>query len=286
MRYGKLLMCAASVLAVTACDDDGVTVQGDPPPAALVRFINTVPDTGTVDFRFIDKVENLPTLLNVPFRGASGLFQRADPGARPARVFPSSSTLALTQIMLVDTMLTLTANNRYTLVYAGRAAGNQDRLAVITEAATIPIAPANQISLKILHAAVGTGAVDVYVTPTTGTANPANPIADAVTVVRNVAFLGQSAYVNVPVRPATGNTHYAFTVTAAGSTTPLFTARPNLPGTAVPAGQTYGAQPGFQVSGSVLTVVVTAGSVPGTRQSTTATQTPNAFVIVDRTLDP
>lgn len=285
MRYAKLLMCVIPVLAMAGCDDDGTSVQ-TPPDAALVRFINTVPDTGTVDLRFIDKVENLPTLLGVAFRSSSGLYQRVIPGTRPTRVFPTAEDPVLTQIMLVDTTINLSVNNRYTLVYAGRASGNQDRLAVLEDAAVLPTPGAGSIAIKVVHAAVGTGAVDIYISPATSAANNTDPIANSVGVARNVAYLGQSAYVTVPNRPTTGETLYQFTVTAAGSTTPLFTARPNVPGIAATAGQSYGAQPGVQIAGSVLTAVITAGSIPGTRQSTAATQTPSVALVIDKTLDP
>src|SRR5690606_4635370 len=79
MRYTKLLTFMTLLLATTACDDDGVTVQGDPPPKASVRFVNAVPDTGTVDLRFWDQVENLPSLLGVAFRSYSGMYQGVEP---------------------------------------------------------------------------------------------------------------------------------------------------------------------------------------------------------------
>jgi hypothetical protein len=276
-------MCLLAA-AVAACEADDGTSVNTPGPAALVRFINAVPDTGTVDLRFVDRVENLPTLQGVAFRGASGLFQRAEAGQRQARVFVNSTDPALTQIRLVDTTLTLNANARYTLVYAGRAAGNQDRLAVLDDPEP-PTPPASQIAIKILHAAVGTGNVDVYIAPATATANNADPIANQVAVVRNVPFLGQSVYVNVPVRPTTGESLYQFAVTAAGSTTVLFSGRPNVPG-APAAVSTTGPQPGVQIAGSVLTAVVAPGSIPGTRQSTTATQTPTVMLIIDKALNP
>jgi hypothetical protein len=286
MRFVKLVLCAGTLLGLAACSDDsGVTNGGPPPPAALVRFINTVTDTGTVDLRFVDLVESLPTMQGVAFRGASGLYQRVTPGVRSARVFPTSTNVDLTQIRLVDTTVTLMADSRYTLVYAGRANGNQDRLAVINDEFTLPTPPANNIAIQVLHAATGVGNVDVYVTPA-GAANNADPIGNAVTVMRNVPNLGKSAYVNVPVRPTTGENLYQFTVTAAGSTTPLFTARPNLTGAQPPAGATYGPQPGVQINRSVLTAVLTSGSVPGTRQSTAATQTPTVVLLVDKVLNP
>ncbi len=287
MQYSKFLASALSVLALAACgDESGVTDNGNPPPGASVRFVNAVPDTGTVDLRFVDRVENLPTLLGVAFQGHSGFYQRPQPGTRPARVFPSSSNVNLTQIMLVDTTLTLNADTRYTLVYAGRASGNQDRLAVLNDPAA-PTPPANQIAIKVLHAAVGTGNVDVYIVPVASAtaATPTDFATSNAGVVRNVSYLAQSGYVNVAVRPTTTGALYRFVVTGAGSTTPLFAATPNQPGAASNI-STVGPQPGVQISGSALTVVVAPGSVAGTRQSTAANRSPTVFLMIDKVLNP
>ena|SRR5688572_26689972 len=283
MRYSKYLMTVLA-FSIVACeiDDPGVT-NNTPGPAALVRFINVGVDTGTVDLRFVDRVENLPTLQGVAFRGASGIFQRVEPGARNARVFVNSTDPVLTQVRLVDTTLTLTANERYTLIYAGRANGNQDRLAVLNEPATLPSPPG--LAIKIINAGGTTGAVDVYIAPAPSGSNNADPIANAVTVVRNVPLLGQSAYVTVPIRPTTGEVLYQFAVTAAGSTTVLFSGRPNLPG-APSTVSTTGPSPGVQIAGSVLTAVVAPGSIAGTRQSTAATTTPTVLLLIDKALNP
>jgi hypothetical protein len=290
-------MCVVPLLALGACKDDGVTVQPPPAPTASVRFINAVVDTGAVDLRFVDKVENLPTLQGVAFRGVSGFYQGVIPGSRAARVFPNETnvnlaTPALLSTRLVDTTVPLAAGTRYTLVYAGRAksgtpAAEAHRLAVITDPAA-PTPPANSITLKMLNVAVGMGNLDVYVVPVASTtaATPADWATNNAGVVRNVAYLAQSAYANFAVRPTTGLPFYRFVVTAAGSTTELFAATPNQPGIPQPAGATYGAQPGVQISGSVMTVVLAPGSTPGTRQSTAATQTPTVMLVSDKVLNP
>lgn len=293
MRYRKLLMCVIPLLAIAACRDaTGITEQGPPPPAALVRFINTGTDMGTVDLRFVDRVENLPTLLGVAFRGHSGVYQRVDPGTRPIRVFPYSTHADTTSIRLVDETITLAADTRYTLVYAGRAsatapAAERHRLAVIEDPRTLPTPPANNIAIKVLHAAVGSGNVDVYIVPVTSAtaATPADFVTSNAGVVRNVSYLEQSAYANAPVRPTAAGALYRFVVTPAGSTEVLFAATPNQPGAAstVP---TVGPQPGMQISGSVLTAVIAPGSTPGTRQSAAANQTPTVVLLTDKTLDP
>jgi hypothetical protein len=283
MRYGKYLMTVLA-FSIVACeiDDPGVDTN-TPGPAALVRFINAVVDTGTVDLRFVDRVENLPTMQGVAFRAASGVFQRVEPGNRVARVFVNSTDPVVTQIRLVDTTLTLNVNERYTLVYAGRANNNQDRLAVVDEPETLPAPTGDNIAIKILHAATGTANVDVHIAPADTAGNNADPIANAVAVVRNVPFLSNSAYVTVPRR--TGAGRYQFAVTAAGSTTVLFSGRPNLPGAAATV-STTGPSPGVTIAGSVLTAVVMPASVAGTRQSTSGTQTPTVMLLIDKPLNP
>lgn len=305
MRYGKLLMYVAPLLAVAACGgDDGVGVQGGMEPTASVRFINAVPDTGTVDLRFVDRVENLPTLQGVAFRAASGFYQGVVAGARPARIFPNSTNPVVTQVFLIDQTINLAADTRYTLVYAGRAsatapAAERHRLAVIEDPRIPPTPPANQIAIQALHVAVGVGNVDVYVVPvaTATAATPTDFATNNAGVLRNVPFLGKAAaYVNVPVRPAAtvagpGGTPpataplYRFVVTAAGSTTALFAATPNQPG-APSTFATAGPQPGVRISGSVLTAVVASGQTAGTRESVAANQTPTVFIIADKVLDP
>lgn len=282
MRYGKLLWLVAPLMAVSACtDDDGVTVQPPPGPAALVRFINAVPDQPVVDLRFVDKVENLPMLQGVPFAGGSGMYQRVTPGERATRVFPNSPDVNVTKTRLIDTKLNLVAQSRYTLLLTGMVGDGTHSLEVLQDPAVINRAPAGQISIQLLHAAVGVGEVDVYLVPvaTDTTSTPANFVDAAVAKISNVGYLERVEYMNVPVRPAqnpdmTNLSLYRFVVTAAGSTVPLFAATPNQPGAMPPADATYGPQPGMTVEGSVMTAVLFGGD------------SPTVTVFPDRTLDP
>lgn len=293
MRYRNLLKYIIPLVAIAACgDNSGVTEPGTPEPTARVRFINAGTDWGTVDLRFVDRVENLPTLQGVAFRGHSGVYTPVLAGSRPARVFPNSTNPDTTQIRLIDETINLAADTRYTLVYAGRAsatapAAERHRLAVIQDPLELPTPPAGQIAIKALHVAAGTGNVDVYVVPVASAtaATPADFATNNVAVVRNIAFLNQSGYVNVPVRPTAAGALYRLVVTPAGSTTALFAATPNVPGAASTVA-TVGPQPGVQISGSVLTAVIAPGSTPGTRQSTTANQTPTVVLFIDKALNP
>lgn len=288
MRIGRMLLVAVPLLVLVACDDDGVSGPVDGGPIAPVRIVNVNRDTGAVDFRFIDRVENLPNFLGVGIRGSSGVYTGVGAGTRPARLFPNSNDVQLAQVFLKDTTMNITPNTRYTYLYAGRAGTNEDRLAVLEDPAVLPTPGAGQIAIKVLHGAHGTGAVDVYVVPVASAtaATPADFATANTTVVRNVGYLSQSAYVNVPARPTSGTPLYRFVVTAAGSTTALFATTPNIPGAAAPAGATYGPNPGVQIAGSVLTAVVAPPTVTGTRGSAAANQTGGVFLLIDKALDP
>src|SRR5215213_8927946 len=120
MTFSKVLLLAMVVGVVAGCDDDGKLGVVEPGPVAQVRFINAVPDTGSVNFRFVDNLENLPTFLAVPFRGGSGLYQGITPGSRAMRVFPLDTTVAGASTRLVDTTFTFQANQKYTIVYVGQ----------------------------------------------------------------------------------------------------------------------------------------------------------------------
>ena len=279
MKSYRSLTLALAVVALAACSDDsGVVGPVQEGPKALVRFINAVPDTGVVDFRFIDKLENLPTFLGVQFRASSGVYQPVDPGTRPVRVFVNSTDPVAAQRMLIDSTITLAAGGRYTLVYAGRARGNADRLAVIDDDATLP-APGTSISVRTIHAAVGTGAVDVYV----ANSGAADPIAAKVGQFSNVGYLAKTMYSTLPVRSGTGAL-YLFGVANAGAATTLFSATPNQPGIPTPAGQLTSPQPGVQIAGSVLTAVMFPGATAGAPAATATNQTPTVILFIDKAL--
>jgi hypothetical protein len=279
MNPYKILGLGLTLVALAACsDDDGVVDPVQEEPKALVRFINAVPDTGIVDFRFTDRLENLPTFLGVGFRASSGVYQRVGVGTRTVRIFVNSNDPTAAQRILVDTTLTLAAGSRYTLIYAGRARGNADRLAVIDDDATLP-APGTTIAVRTIHAAVGTGAVDVYVANSGAT----DPVAAKVGQFNNVAYLGKTAYATLPVRTGAGAL-YMFGVTNTGSTAALFSATPNQPGIATPAGQLTSPQPGVQIAGSVLTAVVFPGATAGSPAATATNGNPTVVLFVDQAI--
>lgn len=279
MQLRTIILLGLGLTALGACsDDDGSAVSGPDGPQAYIRFVNAGADTGVVDFRFVDELENLPTFLGLPFRGVSGAgYVGVRPGTRPTRVFVNSTNPAEAQKMLVDTTITLAANGRYTLVYAGNARGNNDRLAVIEDVATLP-APDGGLALRVLHAAVGTGPATVTVTPAgvDASSTPAATFAD-------VAYLTLSEFQNLAARPSGAGNLYTFDI-AAGATS--FSVTPAEPGALPPAGQLYGPTPGMQIPGSVITAVVVPGAVEGSRAATASNLSPSVILLFDKPISP
>src|SRR5687768_16406553 len=137
------LLVPIAALAVTACDDDPVTVETRPPLAG-VRYINAVPDTGKLDFRMVDQLEYSANSSS----GTGGLLFRegteyfpTEAKARRIRVFSLADTAITTvQQVLVDTTITFEANKNYTLLLAGTSRNRQARFRVIEDAPAAPAA--------------------------------------------------------------------------------------------------------------------------------------------------
>ena len=296
MRFKTMLALCLAALGASACkNDNGITDPTKLAPAATVRFINAVVDTGTVDFRFQDKVENLPMLLGVPFRGTSGFFTRVTPGARPVRIFVNSTDPVETQKRLIDTTITLTADKRYTLIYAGAARGNADRLVVIEETTPPPTPPAGSIAIRALNLDPGRPSADIAFSETDTlvattpavTATPRNEGPVAATIP-GAAYLTYSPYVTMSRLPLTGvrDSLYRVSVSTAGSGTVAYSVINTQRGATAPTGASYGPQPGIQIPGSVLTAVILPGATPGSKAATSSNLNPTIVLLADKTLNP
>lgn len=287
MRYVKLLMCALPLLALAACDDDGITDHGAPDPAATIRFVNAVPDLEEADFAFVDVLENLPTLKGVRYQRSSGFYQRAKPGDRPARVFPTSSDITETSTRLVDTSINLSANTRYTFMLTGTRANDDVDLLVTEDPSTPPSPSAGQIALQVNNARAVDDPIDVYVVEVDSLKQPmpANFENDAVHTFSSVGQYSNSGYADLPaIERGAGidGPFYMFVVTDAGSTTALFSVVADAAGVPAPGGQaSSGAQPGVQIEGSVLTIVLLDEPTYSTDDPA-----PAALTLYDKVLNP
>lgn len=267
MNLSRYLLVAAAAAVATACLDDESGELGLAPiePSFAVRIINAVPDTGALDYRFVDEVENWPQATQLPYRSTSGNYLRFNSGNRRIRTFVNHLEPAFASQTLVDTTITFATDAFYTILHAGLSKAGQsptDRFFVFQD--NPPAPPAGQIGLHFIHGGTGTGNVDVYMY--TGTAVPATP------TFANVGPYTSTGYVNRP----TGA--YTVRVQAAGS----------APGSAalatgtIPGGRagtaTANPEPGTTVAGSVMTAIffgpgVSYRAAPTPPSTTTTTVT-------------
>ena len=264
MRLSRLFLLPVAALSVAACsDDDGVTVN-ERPPLGGVRFVNAVPDGGSLDIRMIDQVEwsassvNLPTETGLPFRGAT-VHWPTEAKARHIRVFPTSNDIDSTSVILVDTTVTIAPDKNVTLMLVGTRAADDLRFIEIDD--TPPTLTGQQIAVRVANGGVA-GGVRGYVTPTVTTALAAPA---AFTVAEQ---FGASAYV---VRD-TG----VFAIRAAAGGAPLTAIASSVAPTGAPEASGVGALMGYRGAGSAIGVYVFPRACPAVALPLTAANCPHA----------
>jgi Domain of unknown function (DUF4397) len=271
MRIRFLSAAAAGLLVLSGCTKDVNPVRTQLFDAALIRYVNAVPDTSGLDFRFVDGgIEGSPQYSNVPFRTFTA-YQRIRTGTRQIRVFtspvPYGNDAAVAVQQHVDTTYTFEKDVRYTIIsYGFSRTGSlpKENLVIIRD--DLPTAlTATQVGVRTIHVAPGVGNVDVYVQPSEAAAGVPVTAPNAA----NVAPLGATAYVNLAPRPV-GTLLYRWDLTTPGSKTALAV----NPATGL-AGQvgTPSTNPlaGFQVGRSLITAMVFGPSVVGSRAAVFAT---------------
>lgn len=186
MRLTRLALFFAGVFTLVSCKEAEIT-RPNIPPTAVVRYINALADTGSVDIRMVDQVDFSAYGIPVAFRGGTA-YQLVEAKTRHIRVFPTSLNINVTSQVIHDTTIAFTAGTRVTLLLTGSARSKTARFVVITDNIDAP--PAGQISVRMVNAS--TGAVNGYIV-----AAPADPIAGT-PAFANVAPLTTSAYINRP----------------------------------------------------------------------------------------
>src|ERR671936_2885677 len=109
-RFVKLSTLCVAAGVVSACNNEPKTITTPDIPTAGVRFLNAVPDTGALDFRFVDMPENsahfaIPYRNNVSTAGGVPLsvalfYKNTQAGQRHFKIFLNSTNQALAQIFL------------------------------------------------------------------------------------------------------------------------------------------------------------------------------------------
>lgn len=291
-RIYQLSMLCFAAGAGFACKPESV-IETEAIPTAGVRFINAVPDTGQMDFRPVDIVENT-TFYNVGFRGTTVLYYKnARAGTRHFKIFrtPDQTTSAATQIAVAQTVVAdlvdqvLEQDKRYTYMLWGYSRTGSAPAMRVTLLTDDPADPATQVAVRVINACVpglcggsADGVVDARVF--TGTATIAAPAATftsvqplSATTYSNVAASAssctsnQAACYNYDFRPAGGAT--AGAALAAGN---------------APSGilQTIDleAVPGTNVAGSAVSGILVPRSLAGSTAASFAS--PGIIFVFDR----
>ena len=258
-RSFQLSMLCLAVGAASACSTPDKIVATENIPTAGVRFINAVPDTNAMDFRFVDIVEsnaqykigfrNGPATSGGVTASAQIEYKNTRAGQRHFRIFLSGTTADIATFVLKDTTVTIEAGKLYTAMMWGTARTGGMKFVFYEE--TIPD-PGTQIGLRVINT---TGAaIDVRTFAATGTL-PAAPTWSVASMARSSFITAAPSQIRYNVQPAGGGTVVVPEALA------LIGAPPSSS-----AGTTtldIEALPGTTVAGSAVTAIIFPASVVG-----------------------
>jgi hypothetical protein len=198
MRVTRIGLALVGALMAVGCSEDDGPFLASEVPLAYTRFINAIPDTGAVDFRFVDLVEYSPFAVQLAFRGFQP-YQGTAPGARHLKVFtnPGGANSQIPHVtgVLLDETPTFEANKYYTIVAVGYTqAGSTPGIKLQVYEDPIPD-PGSNVAFRVVNLATGLSSLNVGVTATSTEAIPTPTFSD-------VAYLAASAYVTRATGPA------------------------------------------------------------------------------------
>jgi hypothetical protein len=272
MRIFHVAVLCAFAGGLAACDDGTEGTPFEPEPTAAIRFVNAVPDTMAMDYRFTSAVLNAG-MYDAAFRAVQENYVPFTAGSYTITVFLSSYDPAIAQQVVATVTDDFADAGRYTFVHSGALRSGAATATIMEDNATAPAA--GKVALRVLHLGAGMGNLDVFVGTTTGSGTLPSGTASWT----NVAFGGATGYVEFDAAAL------RVAATATATVTPLV-----ADNTAAPAGSAatgvQSAIPGVQQVGSVLTVVILPASTPGSMAPQTAAyQVPAFRFLVDRRPD-
>lgn len=270
MRVTRIGLALVGALMAVGCSGDDGPFFAPQVPLAYTRFINAIPDTGSVDFRFVDLVEYSPFAIQLAYRGFTP-YQGTATGARHLKVFTNpggaNSQIPHVTAVVLDETPTFEANKYYTIVAVGYArTGSTPTVKLQVYEDPIPD-PGSNVAFRVVNLATGLGAMNVAVTGASADPIPAPTFS-------SISYLDASPYVT----RATGSAW--FRVQETTGTTEIVSGN----GRQAPAGAagnplnnltTIG---GSGQAGSVVTAWIFPRSVEGSRAPQTAAFTTPAIV--------
>jgi len=264
----SVLCLAAGV--VSACSNPEQVIQNPAPPTAGVRFINAVPDTGAMDLRFVDIVED-NAHYDVPFRNTPSTsggvtistqieYKPAKAGSRHFKIFMYGTTAAIASTVVKDTTVNLEAGKLYTALLWGNARGSGPKLTFYEE--SVPD-PQGNVALRVLN--------------TTGSPIDVREYISSASLPSSATWSNIGGYALSSYVTASPN-QFKFNVQPAGGGSALFTDALALTGAAATVDAE--ALPGTTVAGSAVTAIIWPKSVSGSQAASFTT--PGVSFVWDR----
>ncbi len=191
MRVSRIGLALVGALLAVGCSKDDGPFLAPEVPLAYTRFINAIPDTGSVDFRFIDLLEYSPFAVQLAYRGFTP-YQGTATGARHLKVFtnPGGSNVQIQHVtnVLLDETPTFEAGKYYTIVATGYSrTGSTPSLTLQVYEDVLPDAGSN-VAFRVVNLGAGLAALNVGVTAASADPIPGTP------TYSNVGYLTASAY--------------------------------------------------------------------------------------------
>ena len=265
----RLLLVLTVALTAAGCSKDAGPFETEKVPLAYTRFVNAVPDTSAMDYRFVDQVENSPVTLGLQFRQFTP-YQGTGVGPRHIRVFPTSTDINVTTQIVLDTTFTFEANTYYTIAHVGYTRTGQspaDKFVIIKDDPQSP--GGTSVAVRAINLGTGLGAVDLFASATGGSDPlPADP------TFANIAF---GSATNYSMRP-TGA--FVIRATAAGTRTPVLADVGAPAGLPADPGLNLTAVGGSGQAGSALVAILMPRSVAGSAAASFST--PGIVYVVDK----
>ena len=275
-KVGACCLLAGSLYACSGNTDGQILT---PDPVAGFRYVNLVTDTGAMDFRIIDVIQNAPNQTAATFRTGgqmsgvpSGVLPQhqavlADGTPRHIRVFMNGTTAAVASTVMFDTTFTFTQGAKYTMYLYGSARTPPLRAVIVQDTVNSTGTPTG-VNVRLLNLAPDltgnpgavVGAAGYHVDARVALTTSAVPIPGAATFA-NVGFGDITPYASMAV--TAGTTVYRMALTLTGATTPT-AFQANLPAGAT-GNATSNPLAGTAVAGSAITAVIVPRSTPGTQ---------------------
>jgi hypothetical protein len=273
MRVTRIGLALVGALLAVGCSKDDGPFFAPQVPLAYTRFINAIPDSGSVDFRFIDLLEYSPFAVQLAYRGFTP-YQGTAPGARHLKVFTNpggtASQIPFVTGVLTDDTPSFEAGKYYTLVAVGYArTTGTPRVKLQVYEDVIPD-PGSNVAFRVVNLGTGLSSVNVGVTANSADAIPTPTFS-------NVAYLGASAYVT----RAPGNAWFRVQETTAATEIVTGNGRQAPVGAAGDPLNNLTTIGGSGQAGSAVTAYIFPRTVAGST-APQAVNTPSIIFIVDK----